>query len=89
MIKKCCVEHMDIHISTDSKNTIGYSLFISQLKIQAYVEDDNDVLIEDDTLKYISFNGGIYGTTAVIADAVNLFGKRALKKKNQNQNWGM
>ena len=28
--KKCCVEHMDIHRSTDRKNTIGHSLLISK-----------------------------------------------------------
>ena len=30
------------------------------------MEDDNDILIEDDIVKAISFNGGIYGTTSVI-----------------------
>ena len=35
----------------------------------------------------IIFNSGIYVTTAVIVDAANIFGKRALKKKNQNKNW--
>ena len=54
---------MDIHRSTDRKNTIGYSLFISKYKFQAYVEDENDILIEDDIVKSISFNGGISGTT--------------------------
>ena len=44
--------------------------------------DDKDILIEDDVVKDILFNGGIYGTTAVIFDAVNIFGKIALKKIN-------
>ena len=61
-------------------------LFLDK-KIQAYVEDDNDILIEDDIMKAISFNMGLYGTTAVLVDASNLFGNRALKKKSQNQNW--
>ena len=47
---------------------------------QAYVEDENEILIEDDIMKAISFNEGIYVTTSVLVDVVNLFGKRALKK---------
>ena len=46
------------------------------------MDDDNDILIEDDIVRAISFNGGISGTTAVIVDAVNILGNRALKKKN-------
>ena len=42
-------------------------------KIQTYVEDDNNMLIEDDIVKAISFNGGIYGTTDVLIDVANLF----------------
>ena len=44
------------------------------------MQDDDEILIEDDMMKDISFNGGIYGTTAVIVDEDNLFGKRSLKK---------
>ena len=55
-------------------------------KIQAYVENDNEILIEDDIVKGIGFNGGIYGTTAVLVNADNLFGKISLKKKITNQN---
>ena len=44
------------------------------------MQDENDILIEDDILKTISFNGGIYGTTYVLVDTENIFGKRALKK---------
>ena len=44
------------------------------------MEDDNDILIEYDTVKAISFNGGIYGSTSVLVGAANLFGKRTLKK---------
>ena len=52
------------------------------------MEDDNNILIKDDIMKAISFNGGISGTTAVIVDAENIFEKRSLKKKKiQNQNW--
>ena len=40
------------------------------------MENDNDLLIEDDFVKAIIFNGGIYGTTGVIVDVENLFGKR-------------
>ena len=54
--------------------------------MQAYVEDDNKILIDYYIVKDISFNGDIYGTTAVLVDAENIFGKRALTKKNQNQN---
>ena len=48
-------------------------------KFQAYVEDDNDILIEDDIVKAVSFNKSIYGTTAVLVDAADLFRKRYLK----------
>ena len=51
------------------------------IKIQTYVEDENDILIEDDIVKYISFNGCISGTTDVLVDTENLFGKISLKKK--------
>ena len=44
------------------------------------MEDDDDILIKDDILKAISFNGGISGTTSVLVDAENIFGKRSLKK---------
>ena len=33
------------------------------------MEDDNYILIEDNILKAISFNGGISGTTTFIVDA--------------------
>ena len=46
------------------------------------MEDNNEILIEDDIMKAISFNGDISGTTAVLVDAVNIFGKRASKKNN-------
>ena len=49
---------------------------------QAYVDDDNDILIEDDIMKSIIFNGGISGNTAVLVGAVALFGKRSLEKNN-------
>ena len=52
------------------------------IKFQAYVGNENDILIEDDIVKAISFNGGISGTTSVLVDAENLFGKRALNKFN-------
>ena len=46
------------------------------------MEDDNDTLIEDDIVKAIIFNGGIFGTTAVLVDSAYLFGKKPLKKIN-------
>ena len=46
------------------------------------MDDDNDILIGDDIVKAISFNGGISGTTNVIVDTAALFGKRYLKKIN-------
>ena len=46
------------------------------------MEDDNDILIEYDILKAIRFNVGISGTTSVLVDAANIFGKRDLKKTN-------
>ena len=42
----------------------------------------NDILIEDDILKVISFNGGVSGATTFIVDAEALFGKRYLDKIN-------
>ena len=44
------------------------------------MEDDNEIIIEYDIMKAISFNEGIYGTTAVLVDAKNIIGKRSLKK---------
>ena len=46
------------------------------------MEDDNDKIFEDDIMKAVIFNGGIYGTTAVLVDAESIFGKRYLKKTN-------
>ena len=46
------------------------------------MEDDNDILIKDDILKAISFNGGISGTKDVLVDESNFFGKRDPKKIN-------
>ena len=46
------------------------------------MEDDNDIFIKDDITKAISFNIGIYGTTVILFDAKNLFGKISLKKTN-------
>ena len=79
---KCCFEQMDIHRSTDRKNTIGYSLLIYQYKFQSYVEDDNSILVENDIMKAISFNGGISVTTYILIYETNVFGKRASKKIN-------
>ena len=45
---------------------------------QAYVEDDNEILIEDDIMRAKSFNEGIYGNTAVLVDAANIFGTTAI-----------
>ena len=52
------------------------------IKNQSYVKYDNKILIEDDIVKAISFHGVISGTTTVLVDAENLFGKRALNKTN-------
>ena len=62
------------------KTRLGNHYSFPKLKIQLYVENDNGILIEDDIVKDISFNRGVYGTTSVIVDVVNIFGKRALKK---------
>ena len=72
---------MGIHRSTDNKNTIGYLLLISQKQIEAYVKYENDILIEYNIVKVISFNGYTYGTTYVLVDAAKLVVKRASKKK--------
>ena len=44
-------------------------------QFQAYVKDDNEILTEDGILKAMSFNVVIYGTTAVLVDVANFFGK--------------
>ena len=44
------------------------------------MEDDNYVLIEDDTVKAISFNEGISGTTAFLLMQGIYFAKDTLKK---------
>ena len=61
---------LDTHYSFLNKN------------FQAYVEDYNDILVEDDIVKDISFNGGISGTTSVLDYAENIYGSRAFKKIN-------
>ena len=45
------------------------------------MEDDNGIIIEDDIVKVIIFNGGIYGTPSVLIDETNIVYKRDLKKK--------
>ena len=51
-------------------------------KFQAYVEDENDKQIDYDIVKALGFNVGISGTTAVLVDADNIFGKRSSEKIN-------
>ena len=50
------------------------------IKCQAYVEDDNDILIEDDIVKEKIFNGVNSVTTDVLVDEADLFGKDSLKE---------
>ena len=52
------------------------------------MEVDNDIPIEDDIANAISFNGGISGTTSVLVDAENIFGKSDLKKINAKTRTG-
>ena len=53
------------------------------------MEDDNSILIEDDILKAISFNGGISGTTDVTVWYGESLWQESLKeRKIQNLNWG-
>ena len=44
------------------------------------MKDYNEILIEDGIVRAIIFHGGISGTTVVLVDTENLFGKRALRK---------
>ena len=54
------------------------------------MEDDNDILIEEYIFNDISFSGGISGTTAVLVDAKNIFGKIAFKESQfKNKIWSM
>ena len=50
------------------------------IKFQSYVEYGNDILVEDDIVKAVSFNWVISGTAAVLVDKDNLFVNRTLKK---------
>ena len=52
------------------------------------MEDENAILIEDDILKFIRFNGGIYGTNAVIVGADYFFVNKAFKKTSLKINTG-
>ena len=81
MMEKYCFEKMGIHRSIDSKTWLDTHYSFLNLKIQAYVEDENNILIEGDIVEAISFNGGISVTTAVLVDATNIFGKISLNKK--------
>ena len=62
------------------KTRLGTHYSFLNKKIQAYVEDENVILVEYYIVKDISFSGGIPGTTAVLVDAKKIFGKRALNK---------
>ena len=66
--------------SCSNISLLNYSFF--NKNAQACVEDYNDILIEDDIMKAVSVNEDISGITAVIIDAVNLFGKKSLEKIN-------
>ena len=46
------------------------------------MEDENNILIEYDIVKGISFNGDTSGTSNVIVNVADLFSKRALNKIN-------
>ena len=46
------------------------------------MDDDNDILIGDDIVRSITFDAVISGTTDVLVNVENLFGKRALNKIN-------
>ena len=52
------------------------------------MEYDNHILIQDNIVKAISFNGIIYGTTVALSDAAALFGRISLKKINSKINTG-
>jgi len=42
--------------------------------LQSYIEGGNDILTEDDIFNALTYNYGIYGSTAVLLDASNLIG---------------
>ena len=52
------------------------------------MEGFNDILIECDIAKALSFNSNISGTTAVIVDAATFFGNISSKKINFTINTG-
>ena len=60
---------MDFDRITDRKKLLDNHYSFLNLNCQEFVEDDNDILIEDDIVKVISFNGVIYGTNAILVDA--------------------
>ena len=71
---------------TGKKRLDNHYSFLNK-KLQAYVEDDNNILIDDDIVKAISFNLGIGGTTAVLIGADSIFGKMSFKNYLKNKYW--
>ena len=62
------------------KTRLGTHYSFINKNFQDYMYNDNDILIEDDIVKAISFIGSISGTTVVLVDSAALFGKIALNK---------
>ena len=56
MMKNMLFEKIDIHSITERKNTIWILTIDFSIKIQAYVDNENYLLIEDDTMQAISLN---------------------------------
>ncbi len=50
------------------------------LILKAFVEDGNDIMLEENILQAMAFRGGIAGTTAVLLDVGNLPGTSISKK---------
>ena len=67
---------MDIHRSTDWEKPLDTHYSFLNKIFQAYVEDDNDIIIDYNIVKDICFNCGISVTTAVLVGSADLFGNR-------------
>ena len=66
--------------SQSGKKQVDTHYSFLNLKNQAYVEDQNKILIEYDIVKSISFNGGISGRNVVLVDVENIFGNISFNK---------
>ena len=78
-IKKLVFNRWIFTVAQTGKTRLDTHYSFPNKTIQAYVEDDKEILIEYDVLKDIIFNEGISSTTDILVDLVSLFVKISLK----------